>query len=108
MFDVGFSEMLMVVLVGLLVLGPERLPKVARETALWVRKARSLLHNAKADIKRELDLEELQELRAMKESIQLPRIDPLAVLQTEIKPAPADQQQPVTPVSTEKQTSHVI
>jgi hypothetical protein len=46
-------------------------------------------------------LEELQELRAMKESIQLPRIDPLAVLQTEIKPAPAGQQQPSAPVSTD-------
>ncbi|PPD29633.1 MAG: twin-arginine translocase subunit TatB [Methylomonas sp.] len=102
MFDVGFSEMLMVGLVGLLVLGPERLPKVAREAALWIRKARSVLNDAKADIKRELDLEELQELRAMKESIQVPRIDPLAVLQeTAVKPAPADQKQPSTPASTE-------
>ncbi|MCQ8103501.1 Sec-independent protein translocase protein TatB [Methylomonas sp. SURF-2] len=81
MFDVGFSEMLMVGLVGLLVLGPERLPKLAREAALWLGKARSLLHDAKAEIKRELDLEELKELRALNESMQLPRIDPLALLQ---------------------------
>jgi len=105
MFDVGFSEMLMVGLIGLLVLGPERLPKVAREAALWVRKARSVLNDAKADIKRELDLQELQELRAMKESLHIPRIDPLAVLQeTAAPPQSVEIKQPATPVSTDNVT----
>lgn len=81
MFDVGFSEMLLVALVALLVLGPERLPKVAREAALWLGKARSVINSAKADIKRELDLEELKELRALKESMQLPLSSHLAILE---------------------------
>lgn len=71
----------MVGLVALLVLGPERLPRVAREAALWLRKARSVVNSAKADIKRELDLAELNELRALKESIQVPPIASLSMLE---------------------------
>ena len=40
MFDIGFSELLVIAVVALLVLGPERLPKAARYAGLWVRKAR--------------------------------------------------------------------
>ena len=41
MFDVGFSELLIIAVVALLVLGPERLPKAARFVGLWVRRARA-------------------------------------------------------------------
>ena len=41
MFDVGFSELLLIAVVALLVLGPERLPKAARFAGLWVRRARA-------------------------------------------------------------------
>ena len=41
MFDVGFSELLIIAVVALLVLGPERLPKATRFAGLWVRKARA-------------------------------------------------------------------
>ena len=41
MFDIGFSELLVIAVVALLVLGPERLPKAARFAGLWVRKARA-------------------------------------------------------------------
>jgi sec-independent protein translocase protein TatB len=61
MFDVGFSEMLLVGLIALLVFGPERLPKVAREAALWVRKARSMASSVKDEIDRELQLQEMKE-----------------------------------------------
>jgi sec-independent protein translocase protein TatB len=101
MFDVGFSEMLMVGLVALLVLGPERLPKVAKEAALWLRKVRSLLNTAKADIKRELDLEELKELRAMKESLQLAHHTPRSILESTLaQPEPAATQEKPAPVPT--------
>ncbi|BBA32462.1 Sec-independent protein translocase protein TatB [Methylocaldum marinum] len=43
MFEIGFWEMVLVGAVGLLVLGPERLPRVARETAQWVRKTKSVM-----------------------------------------------------------------
>lgn len=62
MFDVGFSELLMVGLVALLVLGPEKLPKAARLAGLWVGKARNVLATAKAEIKQELHAEEMRQL----------------------------------------------
>lgn len=62
MFDVGFSELLMVGLVALLVLGPEKLPKAARLAGFWVGKARTVLATAKAEIKQELHAEEMRQL----------------------------------------------
>ena len=61
MFDVGFSEMLMVGLIALLVFGPERLPRVAKEAALWIRKLRSMATSVKQEIDRELQLQDLKE-----------------------------------------------
>ncbi len=61
MFDVGFSEMLLVGLIALLVFGPERLPRVAKEAALWIRKARSMATSVKQEIDRELQLADLKE-----------------------------------------------
>lgn len=61
MFDIGFSELVLVGLVALLVFGPERLPRVARETALWVRKARSVVGSVKMEIDQELQLQELRQ-----------------------------------------------
>ncbi|MDD5034324.1 MAG: Sec-independent protein translocase protein TatB [Methylococcaceae bacterium] len=61
MFDVGFTELLLVGLVALLVFGPERLPRVAREAALWIRKARSAVSSVKEEIDRELQLQEMRE-----------------------------------------------
>jgi len=61
MFDVGFSEMLLVGLIALLVFGPERLPKVAREAALWIKKARAMASSVKQEIDREMQLQELKE-----------------------------------------------
>lgn len=61
MFDVGFWELMLVGLVALLVFGPERLPRVARETALWIRKARSMVATVKAEIDQELQLQELRQ-----------------------------------------------
>lgn len=60
MFDVGFSELLIIAVVALLVLGPERLPKAARFAGLWVRKARAQWYSVKAELERELAQEELK------------------------------------------------
>lgn len=60
MFDVGFNEILIIAVVALLVLGPERLPKAARLTGLWVRKARAQWMAVKAELEHELAAEELQ------------------------------------------------
>jgi sec-independent protein translocase protein TatB len=62
MFDIGFSELLMIGLVSLLVIGPERLPKVARIAGFWIGKSRTMLASVKAEIKEELHAEELRQL----------------------------------------------
>lgn len=62
MFDVGFSELMMVALIALLVIGPERLPKAARIAGWWLGKARSTIANVKAEIKQELHAEEMRQL----------------------------------------------
>lgn len=54
MFEVGFSELCMVGLVALLVIGPEKLPKIARLAGFWVGKTRSMVASVKAEIKEEL------------------------------------------------------
>ena len=60
MFDFSFGEMLIVALVALIVLGPERLPKAARFTGLWVRKARAHWYSVKTELESELASEELK------------------------------------------------
>ncbi|MBS3964278.1 MAG: twin-arginine translocase subunit TatB [Methylomonas sp.] len=84
MFEVGFSELLLTGLVGLLVVGPERLPRVAREAALWLRKLRSLLADTQADIKRELALDDLKALEQVRELSSV-RLDPMASLREAVK-----------------------
>ncbi len=60
MFDIGFSELLIVAVVALVVLGPERLPKAARFAGLWVRRARAQWYSVKAELERDLAAEELR------------------------------------------------
>ncbi|WP_456375078.1 Sec-independent protein translocase protein TatB [Thiolapillus sp.] len=60
MFDVGFFELLLISVVALLVIGPERLPKVARTTGMWIGRGRRMLMSVKADIEKELKAEELK------------------------------------------------
>lgn len=66
MFDIGFSELLLIAVVALVVLGPQRLPKAARFAGLWVRKARAQWYSVKAEFERELAADE------MRQSIQQP------------------------------------
>jgi sec-independent protein translocase protein TatB len=62
MFDIGFMELLLVGIVALLVVGPERLPGLARTAGAWVGRARAFVGNVKADIDRELKAEELKQI----------------------------------------------
>jgi len=66
MFDVGFSELLVIAVVALIVLGPERLPKAARFAGLWVRRARAQWHSVRAELERDLAAEDLQ--RSLRET----------------------------------------
>ena len=60
MFDIGFSELFLVAVVALIVLGPERLPRAARFAGLWVRRAKAQWYSVKSELERELADEELK------------------------------------------------
>lgn len=62
MFEIGFMELIMVAVVALVVVGPERLPGLARTIGAWMGRARGFLNNVKADIDRELKAEELKHM----------------------------------------------
>lgn len=62
MFEIGFSELVMVALVSLLVIGPERLPKAARLAGYWLGKTRAMIGSVKAEIQLELRAEEMRQL----------------------------------------------
>jgi len=62
MFDIGFWELAVIGVVALIVIGPEKLPTVARTAGLWVSRARRFIVTVKDDINRELKAEELKQL----------------------------------------------
>lgn len=64
MFDIGFSELLVIGVVALIVIGPERLPRVARTLGHLFGRMQRYVNDVKADISREMELEELRKLRA--------------------------------------------
>ena len=62
MFDVGFWEILLILVLALLVLGPERLPQAARSVGYWVGKARRYIEGVKDQVESEFDTTELKRL----------------------------------------------
>jgi len=64
MFDVGFSELVVIALVALIVIGPERLPRVARTLGALMGRAQRYVNDVKADIQREVDLDELKSIQS--------------------------------------------
>ena len=63
MFDVSFSELVVIGLVALIVIGPERLPKVARTAGLLLGRLQRYVSDVKADISREMQLDELKKMQ---------------------------------------------
>ena len=64
MFDIGFSELMVIGVVALIVIGPERLPKVARTVGVLFGRMQRYVNDVKSDISREMQLEELRKLQA--------------------------------------------
>jgi sec-independent protein translocase protein TatB len=61
MFDVGFSELVLLFIIGLLILGPERLPRVASQLGRWVGRARRTANQLRMQLEREMTMNEIME-----------------------------------------------
>lgn len=68
MFDIGFSELFLIGIVALIVIGPERLPKVARTAGHLFGRMQRYVNDVKADISREMELDELRKMKTQFES----------------------------------------
>lgn len=60
MFDIGFSELLLILVVALVVVGPERLPRLARTAGMYIGRMRRMVASVQADVQRELAAEDLK------------------------------------------------
>lgn len=76
MFDIGFSELLLVFIVGLVVLGPQRMPVAIRTVMKWVRTIRGLAANVQNELSQELKLQELQDSIKKAEHLNLKTLSP--------------------------------
>ena len=64
MFDIGFTELMVIAVVALVIIGPERLPKVARTLGHLFGRMQRYVNDVKADINREMALDDLRKLQA--------------------------------------------
>jgi sec-independent protein translocase protein TatB len=117
MFDIGFWEIMFILVISLLVVGPERLPRIARTAGLWVGKMRGFVASVKADIDQELAADELKKVLAKQASV--PELEELidevtgepltaverkaTVAEPEKLPVEKPDESAATPVSNEKE-----
>lgn len=99
MFDIGFAEMLIIGIVALLVIGPERLPGVARKAGTYFARLRRFVSNVRADVEREFRTDELQrmlqqqqdELQSLKDAVNETRKEAdLESIENSVKDAAAE------------------
>ncbi|VEJ52881.1 Sec-independent protein translocase protein TatB [Pragia fontium] len=76
MFDIGFGEIVLVLIIGLIVLGPERLPVAVRTVTGWIRAMRSLASSVQNELTQELKLQELKESLKKAEQAGLQNLSP--------------------------------
>lgn len=94
MFDIGFWEILLITVVALLVVGPERLPRMVRVAGLWLGRANASLQSVRSEIARELRAEELKQ--ALKKPDNMPNMN--EVIDTD-KPSAKNTSTTQTPTS---------
>lgn len=92
MFDVGFWELLLIGTLGLMVLGPERLPKVARRLGRWTGQAKAMARSLRTQLESEMELSELKkQAEVFKESM---NVDPKASPESPEKPGAEETPKP--------------
>ncbi len=102
MFDIGFSELLLIAVVALIVMGPQRLPQAMRSLALWLGRARQMFNSLKKELENEVGMDDVrrqlhneQVLRDLKHSA-----DEMDTLTHDIHSTPAEktgEEQPESP-----------
>src|SRR5262245_38688587 len=96
MFDIGPGELVLVAIIGLLVLGPQRLPKVAAEIGKWVGRARRTATQLRRQLEREIELSEIEKPPPPPPQPPTPPPQPTAQPSGEVPPGPGthvDQQE---------------
>jgi len=61
MFDIGFSELLVIATVALIVMGPERLPETVRSISLWIGRFKQMLYSARKDFEQEVGMDDIRQ-----------------------------------------------
>lgn len=89
MFDIGFWELSLIIIVALVVVGPERLPKLIRVTGLWLGRANASLQSIRTEISNELRAEELKQALKKTVDVDLPDLNETISLD-ETKPKDKD------------------
>lgn len=87
MFDIGFTELLLVGLVALLVFGPERLPGAARTAGLWIGRLRRSFNALKSEVEREIGADEIRRQLHNERILELEREMKQSILPTPVSPA---------------------
>jgi sec-independent protein translocase protein TatB len=102
MFDVGFWELVFIAIIALLIVGPERMPKIARTAGLWFGKMRGFVSSVKQDIDRELAAEELKAV--IEKQAAVPELEEL-IDEISGEPLKADEHSDSPAVTNEKQVA---
>lgn len=94
MFDIGIGELFLCFVVALVVLGPEKLPKVARMAGKWTGQARGYMRNLSAELERETHAADIK--KRLEEANRVARAE-MAVFQTSVQAETAQLQQQIKP-----------
>ena len=92
MFDIGFSELFLVAIVALVVIGPERLPGVARNIGRFAGRLQRYVHDIKRDFNREVEFEEIRRLQHEMETTVQSMQESMRVVESSLKKETLDQQ----------------
>jgi len=108
MFEVGFTELLLIFALALVVLGPEKLPRVAAQVGRWIGRARAMARQFREQLESEADLESLAKKSSTRRpttTVDTPEANPPSDLQPTPSPYPAEADaglQPSEPVEVER------
>lgn len=112
MFDIGFSELMVIAVVALIVIGPERLPKVARTVGLLFGRMQRYVNDVKADINREMALDELRKLQAniqdTANSLEQSMKQEVGAVESDLNKIASDTQDAVSPATSPAETADAL